>query len=313
MLHNYAHIFELLARLRQAVDHPYLVTDTEGLMKAAAKGAATVCGVCNDPIDPGEDAVKAPCRHVFHAECIELHIQRVARDVIPCPGFCCSRSLTSEKLSPVCVGAADSAARKRKRGDEDADPFAPVDEPEGVMKNVDPAAFISSTKVEDLMKHVMDMPAGDKCIIFSQYNKMIDIVKWRLQRQGIRCVRLTGALSVDKRAGVIQEFNTDAGVRAILLSLRAGGEGINLQAANHVFTLDPWWNPAIEMQAIQRAHRIGQRKPVTAVRFVTKDTIEERMFQLQEKKQLVFDGTIDGQCAALSRLSGEDLAFMFNR
>ena len=75
--------------------------------------------------------------------------------------------------------------------------------------------------------------------------------------------------------------------------------------------MDPWWNPAVEMQAIQRAHRIGQTRAVTAIRFITSDTIEERMLQLQEKKALVFDGTVDGSAAALARLTPEDLRFLF--
>merc|ERR1712139_407171 len=97
----------------------------------------------------------------------------------------------------------------------------------------------------------------------------------------------------------------------ILISLKAGGERLNLQIANHVFLLDPWWNPACEMQAIQRAHRIGQTREVRAVRFITADTIEEKIVQLQEKKQLVFDSCIDGSQASMAKLTEQDLKFLF--
>ena len=96
-----------------------------------------------------------------------------------------------------------------------------------------------------------------------------------------------------------------------VLPLRAGGEGLNLQQANRIFVLEPWWNPAVENQAIQRAHRIGQTRVVRATRFVTKDSIEERMFELQEKKQLVFEGTVEAKATALAQLTEEDLRFLF--
>jgi DNA repair protein RAD16 len=101
-------------------------------------------------------------------------------------------------------------------------------------------------------------------------------------------------------------------MKALLISLKAGGEGLNLQAANHVFLLDPWWNPASEMQAVQRAHRIGQTKPVTAVRFVTSDTVEEKVLALQEMKQLVFEATVGQSRGAEKKLTESDLRFLFN-
>merc|ERR1719217_1885440 len=124
-------------------------------------------------------------------------------------------------------------------------------------------------------------------------------------------VKLVGSMPPAQRASVLAAFKTNPKVDVILLSLRAGGEGLNLQCATHVFLLDPWWNPAVEMQAIQRAHRIGQTQPVTAVRFNTMGTIEERMFELQEKKQLVFDGTVGKSAKAMESLSHEDLRFLF--
>ena len=124
-------------------------------------------------------------------------------------------------------------------------------------------------------------------------------------------VKLIGSCSMRERRSVLAAFKTDPEVRVIIMSLKAGGEGLNLQEASHVMMLEPWWNPQVEMQAIQRAHRIGVKHPVTAVRFVTTDTIEERMMELQDKKQLIFEGAVDASAVALSQLTVEDLRFLF--
>lgn len=114
------------------------------------------------------------------------------------------------------------------------------------------------------------------------------------------------------RSNVLYAFNNDPGLKVLLISLKAGGEGLNLQVASRIFLMDPWWNPAAEMQAIQRAHRIGQRhKEVVAVRFIAEKTIEERILQLQEKKQLVFDGTVGASDHAMAKLTQDDLRFLF--
>mgnify|MGYP000296435019 CR=1 FL=1 len=100
--------------------------------------------------------------------------------------------------------------------------------------------------------------------------------------------------------------------KVILISLKAGGVALNLTVANRIFLMDPWWNPAAEMQAIDRTHRFGQRKPIVATRFIIADTIEEKILQLQEKKKLVFDGTIGGDASSITRLTEEDLRFLFH-
>ena len=120
-------------------------------------------------------------------------------------------------------------------------------------------------------------------------------------------------MPVSQRAANLRAFRTDPEVTIILMSLKSGGEGLNLQTANRVFILEPWWNPAVEMQAVMRAHRIGQKRAVVATRFCTKDTIETRMIELQEKKRLVFEGCMDGNQAALAQLTEEDLQFLFKR
>merc|ERR1719450_24523 len=160
------------------------------------------------------------------------------------------------------------------------------------------------------------MMKGDKtnkAIVFSQFTAMLELVEFRLKREGIACVIFRGGMTMQARDDAIAAFNTDPTLKVILISLKAGGEGLNLQVANHVFLLDPWWNPAGELQAIQRAHRIGQTKEVRAVRFITTGTVEEKIVALQEKKQLVFDGAIDGSSASIAKLTEQDLRFLFQQ
>jgi len=183
-----------------------------------------------------------------------------------------------------------------------------------IMQKVNTAEFQSSTKIEALMDEIRKMEASDsqaKCIVFSQFGAMLELVEFRLKRAGMACVVLRGGMSIQARNDSLVAFNTDPTLKVILISLKAGGEGLNLQIANHVFLLDPWWNPACEMQAIQRAHRIGQTREVKAVRLITEGTVEEKILALQEKKQLVFDGAIDGSAASVAKLSEQDLRFLF--
>merc|ERR1711968_172504 len=188
-----------------------------------------------------------------------------------------------------------------------------------ILSRVDLVNFTQSSKVRALLEEIKKMSRikDSKGIVFSQYTNMLDIIEWQLNKMGISTVKLLGSMPSERRRAVLAAFKQTPEVRVLLLSLKAGGEGLNLQTASHVFVLEPWWNPAVEMQAIQRAHRIGQSKKVVATRFVTtsanEPTIEQQMFRLQEKKRLVFEGTVDGSAASFSKLTLEDLAFLFHR
>jgi SNF2 family DNA or RNA helicase len=114
---------------------------------------------------------------------------------------------------------------------------------------------------------------------------MLDLVQHALGSCSIRYVRLDGSMPVHKREQAVSRFSTDDGVRVILISLQAGGVGLNLTAANRVYMLDPWWNPAVEEQAIDRVHRIGQTRPVIVKRCVMEDSVEGRILRLQERKR----------------------------
>ena len=132
--------------------------------------------------------------------------------------------------------------------------------------------------------------AGHKVLFFSSFEKHLQLFRRELEQNGCAYSWLTGDTPTAKRGREIERFQNEAQVQAFFMTVKAGGVGLNLTAADYVFLLDPWWNPAVEEQAIARAHRIGQKRPVTALRFISRDTIEEKIRQMQErKKQLGLD------------------------
>lgn len=132
---------------------------------------------------------------------------------------------------------------------------------------------------------------GHKILIFSSFVKHLNLYADALRREGIMFSMLTG--STVNREQVVNEFQTDERKKVFLISLKAGGLGLNLTAADYVFILDPWWNPAAEMQALNRAHRIGQDKNVFVFRYISAETIEEKIITLQERKSKLADTFIN--------------------
>ena len=167
------------------------------------------------------------------------------------------------------------------------------------------AAPAQSSKIERLLEALSDAVAdGHRALVFSQWTSLLDLIEPHLTEAGIAFTRLDGTTT--DRAGVVGTFQADGGPPVMLLSLKAGGTGLNLTAADHVFLVDPWWNPAVEDQAADRAHRIGQDKPVMVYRMVARDTVEERILELQDRKRALAEAALSdaGGAAAITR---EDL------
>jgi superfamily II DNA or RNA helicase len=151
----------------------------------------------------------------------------------------------------------------------------------------------SSSKIEALLEALEQLTAeGHKVLVFSQWTSLLDLVEPHLETANIPFLRLDG--STRDRAGVVGSFQSASGAPILLTSLKAGGTGLNLTAADHVFLLDPWWNPAVEDQAADRAHRIGQQRPVMVYRLIAKDSVEERILSLQSKKRGLADAALEG-------------------
>jgi SNF2 family DNA or RNA helicase len=147
---------------------------------------------------------------------------------------------------------------------------------------------------------------GHRAIVFSQWTSLLDRVEPHLRDSQISFQRIDGSTS--NRDKIVSEFQEEDGPGVLLLSLKAGGVGLTLTAADHVYILDPWWNPAVEDQASDRAHRIGQDKPVMVYRLVAQDTVEERVIELQNRKRALLAAAV-GDTGEVS-LSKDELLFL---
>ncbi|KAL6143899.1 hypothetical protein ACLB2K_054594 [Fragaria x ananassa] len=300
LMNNYAHIFDLLTRLRQAVDHPYLVvySATAALRienKANIDNSEKICGICHDP---AEDQVVTACEHVFCKACLIDFSASLGQ--VSCPS--CSKLLTVDLTTSV--GAGNQTTKTTIKGFRSS----------SILNRIQLENFQTSTKIEALKEEIRFMVERDgsaKGIVFSQFTSFLDLIHYSLQKSGVNCVQLVGSMTMSARDNAIKKFTEDPDCRIFLMSLKAGGVALNLTVASHVFLMDPWWNPAVERQAQDRIHRIGQYKPIRIVRFVIENTIEERILKLQEKKELVFEGTIGGSSEALGKLTEADLKFLF--
>lgn len=162
-----------------------------------------------------------------------------------------------------------------------------------------------SAKLETLLNYINDLKENHKLIIFSQFVGMLDLIKTELNNQNIPFTYLTG--QTRNREEQVDLFQNDETIRVFLISLKAGGTGLNLTKAEYVFLVDPWWNPAVENQAIDRAYRIGQENKVVAIRLITPDTIEEKIIELQQRKKQLVEDLIHTDTNVLKNLSKEDL------
>jgi hypothetical protein len=151
---------------------------------------------------------------------------------------------------------------------------------------------------------------GHKAIVFSQFTSFLSIVRRRLDQQGVVYEYLDG--KTRNRGVAVERFQSDPDCKLFLISLKAGGLGLNLTAAEYVFLLDPWWNPAVEAQAIDRAHRIGQTNRVFAYRLITRDTVEEKVLELQSTKRELADAIINADNSVIRNITGEDLRVLLS-
>jgi SNF2 family DNA or RNA helicase len=132
-----------------------------------------------------------------------------------------------------------------------------------------------------------------KFVVFSQFTRYLDVLEHSITGAGYKAVRLDGSVSSARRKAALTSFSEDPNVTVFLISLQAGGVGLNLTTANHVIIMDPWWNPAVEEQATDRVHRLGQKRAVTVARMVAANTIEERMMKLQDLKRKIMQISLD--------------------
>jgi len=169
-----------------------------------------------------------------------------------------------------------------------------------------------SIKLDELTRELSEDMGDHKALIFSQFLGMLALIKEKLIELGIKFEYFDGSTSAPDREKAIQSFQNDETVRVFLISLKAGGVGLNLTAADYVYIVDPWWNPAVEQQAIDRTHRIGQNKNIFAYRMICKDTIEDKIIQLQEKKRILAKDLISDESSFVKSLTREDVEYLFS-
>ncbi|KAL6653040.1 hypothetical protein ACP70R_011965 [Stipagrostis hirtigluma subsp. patula] len=314
VLNNYANILELLLRLRQCCNHPFLVisrADTqkytdldelaqrflEGVKSYSGKqnalpsrayveevveeirqGATIECPICLE--SASDDPVLTPCAHRMCRECL-LFSWRTS-DGGPCP-LCRSHIRKSDLITlPTQCRFQFDAENNWK----------------------------DSCKVSKLIMFLEDLQKKrEKSIVFSQFTSFFDLLEIQFGHKGIKFLRFDGKLSQKHKEKVLKEFSESQDKLVLLMSLKAGGVGLNLTAASNVFLMDPWWNPAVEEQAIMRIHRIGQKRTVQVKRFIVKDTVEERLQQVQVRKQRMISGALTDEEVRDARI--EHLKMLF--
>ena len=183
------------------------------------------------------------------------------------------------------------------------------DHPALVDKSED--AGYGSVKIEEIIREVQENAGNHKLLVFSQFTQMLHLIKEEFEKSGIAFCYLDGKTSLANRKEQVTKFQEDESIKAFLISLKAGGVGLNLTVADYVYLVDPWWNPAAEQQAIDRAHRIGQKRKVFAYKMICKDSVEEKILKLQEKKQMLADELIQEESGFVKNLTRDDIEFLF--
>ncbi len=169
-----------------------------------------------------------------------------------------------------------------------------------------------SIKLDELAREIEENIGDHKALIFSQFLGMLALIKKKLVEDNIQFEYFDGSTSAPDREKAIQNFQNNDECRVFLISLKAGGVGLNLTAADYVYIVDPWWNPAVEQQAIDRTHRIGQTKNIFAYRMICIDTIEDKILQLQERKRKLASELIADDASFVKALSKSDVEYLFS-
>jgi len=182
-----------------------------------------------------------------------------------------------------------------------------------IIKEKDGEKFPNtSVKLEEIGRELTENISNHKALIFSQFLGMLALIKEKLKELGVDYEYFDGSTAAIDREKAINRFQNDDACRVFLISLKAGGVGLNLTAADYVYIVDPWWNPAVEQQAIDRTHRIGQTKNIFAYRMICNDTVEDKIIKLQEKKRALAKDLITDDEGFVKSLTKEDVEYLFS-
>jgi len=350
---NYVNILLMLLRLRQACDHPHLVRgydscsswmsslemvkklpmERQHKLLICLQSCSAFCALCNDA---PEDPVVTLCGHVFCNQCI---LEQLTGDDSVCPvSNCRVRLNTSSLFSRGTLECSLSKLASDFKSDDTCMEMIHAEKRPGMdssyassklraaldillsLPKIDPtidskcSIGIESEKFDGKgISEQTDTKLTEKAIVFSQWTRMLDLLEVHLKASHVTYRRLDGTMSVAARDKAVNDFNMVPEVTVMIMSLKAASLGLNMVAACHVLMLDLWWNPTTEDQAVDRAHRIGQKRPVTVSRLTIKDTVEDRILALQEKKREMVASAFgeDKSGSRQTRLTVEDLNYLF--
>ncbi|RMJ26203.1 hypothetical protein PHISP_02946 [Aspergillus sp. HF37] len=266
------------------------------------------CPICSE--EPMIDPAVTACWHSACKKCLEDFIRHQTDKGLPPRCFSCRAPINSKDIFEVIRHQSPNSAPESGDIYSNTPPCSSQLPPRISLRRINPLSpsALTSAKIHALVNHITRVPAGTKSVVFSQFTSFLDLIAPQLTREGITHLRLDGSMQQKTRAEVLAQFNkTDifdideetlessqppkpasaqasSSPRVLLISLRAGGVGLNLTAASNVFMMDPWWSFATEAQAIDRVHRMGQLRDVSVTRFVVRDSIEGRMLRVQERK-----------------------------
>eukprot|EP00127_Corallochytrium_limacisporum_P001808 Clim_evm15s84 gene=Clim_evmTU15s84 len=269
----------------------------------------TECPICLDTV---EDPLIGPCMHPGCRKCYE----KVVFQLRQCP--VCREDMMLSELEPLPLPKPEDEVQSTSdKGTEEAVDSGTASgmTAEGTEAGLSKEALShieESSKIRSLLEDIEDH-CEEKCVVFSQWTSMLDLVEKALRKRKVKFVRLDGSCNLNTRRRLIEVFmDPSSDVTVFLISIRAGGVGLNLTAATRLHVLDPWWNAHVEEQAINRVHRIGQDKPVTVRRYIAKRTIEERLLLLQKHKSAIVEEALALSKEEESAMRLENLKLLFN-
>mmetsp|Transcript_16978 Transcript_16978/g.35237 ORF Transcript_16978/g.35237 Transcript_16978/m.35237 type:complete len:1058 (-) Transcript_16978:1674-4847(-) len=337
VMRNYMDVLVLLLRLRQVCDHHGLIKysfeaeDLKSVSKQIDEGNCflkrfkpsvramvesvvassnenpqnvhcAVCGMLNTP----DTLLVTECIHVICADCISLVHDRSGE----CP--ICKASISDQaQMSLLRTQLEHKVLDLREQGHYNSFLAQLENEKKDDIKN-------QSSKLKYLIQELRttrERDPNEKTLVFSQWTSMLNLIQDALELEEFGFVRLDGTMDAAKKNAAVCNFRKRSDVTIMLISLRAGGAGINLTAASQVILFDFWWNPAVEDQAIARAHRLGQKRPVKVLRLKISDSVEGRMLALQEKKRAIFNNALGGEQTEFKgrqQLTLQDLMLLFD-
>ncbi|KAF9003233.1 SNF2 family N-terminal domain-containing protein [Cyathus striatus] len=281
------------------------------------------CPICFDTLT---DSVITACSHIFCRECISEAIDH-SRPIIPDFGETGIKYGTGERPCPVCRAAISKDKLFSCAAFEPTDETDPTKDGGNNMQTSDKDAVESkidawnnshcpppSTKMKHMMQQLQNLMSErpeEKVLIVSQWTSCLSLVSKYLQEVNILHVNYRGDMDRSQRSQAVKDFTCNAEIRVMLMSLKCGGVGLNLTRANHVISLDLGWSQAVEAQAFDRVHRLGQNRPVTVQRLAIANTVEDRVLQMQERKQALTDGSLGEGSGKKIKFSIRELANLF--